>query len=301
MESLFPETDPKSPEPVAGLIRFGTSSFSTPDWVGAFYPRGTRPADFLRYYATQFNTVEVDATYYGVPPSSAIEKWRRVTPENFLISAKFPREIVHGGRGRVPDRDVLLSKEVLPIRDEFVEVMRGLGPRLGPLLLQFPFFSKDVFPAAAEFWDRLDRFLNSMPKDIQVAVEVRNSELVNATASEICRSHGAGLVMVDQAWMPHGDEIPADVDPVTASFAYIRLLGDHKEMDKLTRTWEKEVVDRSPRLARWAEFLAAMLEREVPVLVYANNHYSGHAPATLRTLMTMVKRALSDKTDDRLW
>ncbi len=59
-----------------GLVRFGTSSFSAPEWLGTFYPRGTRPADFLRHYATQFDTVEVDATYYHVPGPATVPAGR---------------------------------------------------------------------------------------------------------------------------------------------------------------------------------------------------------------------------------
>src|SRR5206468_3839445 len=79
----------------AGLVRFGTSSFSSEDWVGPFYPPGTAPGDFLRHYAHAFDTVEVDATYYAVPSARTVDGWVAKTPEGFLLAAKFPRSIVH--------------------------------------------------------------------------------------------------------------------------------------------------------------------------------------------------------------
>ena len=73
------------------LIRFGCSSFSSEDWVGPFYPQGTKPAEYLHLYAEHFDTVEIDSTYYGIPRHSMVDGWRAKTPDGFLISAKFPR------------------------------------------------------------------------------------------------------------------------------------------------------------------------------------------------------------------
>ena len=121
-------------------VRFGTSSFSTKDWVGPFYPPGTKSADYLAAYARRFDTVEVDSTYYGVPAHTTVERWRDRTPDDFLLSAKFPRDIVHGGKGARPDRDTILVPELAePVRDEFLEAMAHMGDKLGPLVLQFPF------------------------------------------------------------------------------------------------------------------------------------------------------------------
>src|SRR5262247_2071224 len=86
-----------------GLVRFGTSSFSWTDWVGPFYPPGTPPGEFLRYYATQFDAVEVDSTYYAIPADRVVAGWLAKTPPGFKLAAKFPRSIVHGGETRHPD------------------------------------------------------------------------------------------------------------------------------------------------------------------------------------------------------
>ena len=72
-------------------FRYGTSSFSAKSWVGSFYPRGTKPGDFLSYYATQFDCVEADVTYYRVPDEKLVSGWDRKVPDGFKICAKFPR------------------------------------------------------------------------------------------------------------------------------------------------------------------------------------------------------------------
>jgi len=274
------------------LIRFGTSSFSSKDWVGPFYPRGTKPADFLREYATRFDTVEIDATYYAVPAARVVEGWARKTPPGFLIAAKFPRDIVHAGEGRTPDPGRVLDPDATyPIRDAFLEAMQHLGPRLGPLVIQFPFFHSGLFPAAGPFLQRLDRFLGDLPRGFTFAVEVRNPDWVGKPLADLCQKHGVSLVLVDQAWMPHGDEVERRLDPVTGRLCYVRLLGDREEIERITKAWGAEVIDRGDRLRRWAEFLVRMLEREVPTVVYVNNHYAGHAPATAARLQALFLEA----------
>ncbi len=261
--------------------------------MGPFYPEGTPPRDFLDLYARRYDTVEIDSTYYAVPAARTVEGWAQKTPAGFLIAAKFPRSIVHGGEGARPDPAAVLDPDLTyPVRDRFLEVMARLGPRLGPLVIQFPYFNRGVFPAAGPFLERLDRFLGDLPEGPRYAVEIRNRAWLTPGFADLCRRHRAALVLVDQAWMPHADEVESRFDPVTGDFAYVRLLGDRKEIEALTTTWEKEVIDRTERLRRWGRFLARMLAREVPTVVYVNNHYAGHAPATLERLRTLFREAV---------
>ena len=269
----------------SGRVRFGCSSFSSDDWVGPFYPPGTKPGDYLRHYAQQFDTVEIDATYYAIPRASVVDGWFDKTPEGFVIAAKFPRSMVHAGRGPVPDGSrILVPEETYHERDEFLRVMSRLQGRLGPLLLQFPYFSKKVFASEKQFLDRLDQFLGDLPREFEYAVEVRNRQWVSPELAYLLRSHNVSMVLVDQGWMPHGDEVLERFDPVTGPHCYVRLLGDRKEIEAITETWGEEVIDRRNRMQRWVNVLQRMVERQVPTLVYVNNHYAGHAPATVRRL-----------------
>lgn len=279
--------------PSAPLVRFGTSSFSSEDWVGPFYPPGTPPRDFLRLYAEAFDTVEVDATYYAVPSARTVDGWVEKTPESFLLCAKFPRSIVHGGEEARPDpAKVLVEDAVAAERDRFLEVMARLGKRCGPLVLQFPYFNREVFPSAAPFLERLDRFLEALPPSFSYGVEVRNKAWVGKPLRDLLVARNAALVLVDQAWMPHGDEVEARMDPVTTGVCYVRLLGDRQEIEKVTKTWDREVIDRGDRLARWAGFLVRMARRGVRTLVYVNNHYAGHAPTTTRRLKALFEERM---------
>ena len=125
----FPSVE--CPVTIPGL-RIGTSSFTAAGWSGPFYPPELKPREYLTYYATKFNTVEVDSTFYATPSVSTVNGWRDKTPEGFIIAAKVPQVITH--------EKVLLDCE--PEFVEFVDTMRLLGDKLGSLVLQFPYFNE---------------------------------------------------------------------------------------------------------------------------------------------------------------
>jgi len=270
------------------LVRFGTSSFSSKDWIGPFYAKGTKPLDFLKYYSTEFNAVEIDSTYYSIPSTYTVDGWLEKTPADFKISAKFPRSIVHTGRDKNPDSKLILDRDATyGERDKFLEVMSRLKGSLGPLLIQFPYFSKSVFSYKDIFFERLDRFLGDLPKEFRYAVEIRNRHWLKQSFADMCRKHNTAMVLADQAFMPHADQVEKWFDPVTTDFSYIRLLGNRKEIEAITTSWDKVVVDRANNLDRWANVLKRLADRDVRAFVYTNNHYSGHAPATARQLRQM--------------
>jgi uncharacterized protein YecE (DUF72 family) len=266
-------------------IRIGTSSFSSNDWIGPFYPEKTAPADFLRFYANHFNTVEIDATYYAVPSRQTVIGWKEKTPDSFRFAAKFPRSIVHAGKDSKPDIKKLLAPDfAYEERDKFLSTIRELGEKLGPLLLQFPYFSKREFDSPQPFFEKLDSFLDKLPKNFRYAVEIRNRQWLTREFADICRNHNTALALVDHAWMPHGDEIDDSIDPITADFSYIRLIGDRNGIENITKSWDKEVINRDDRIRRWAAILEKMAGRKQLTFAFINNHFAGHAPATARKL-----------------
>jgi len=272
-----------------GELLCGTSSWSEKSWVGPFYPEGTAPGDFLTHYATQFPAVEADVTYYRIPSPSMVAGWRRKTPPGFRLAAKFPRSIVHGGDGPRPDPAVVL--EPRRTREEtarFLEVMASLGGRRGPLVLQFPYFNRQVFSSAAPFLARLDAYLGELPAGFRYAVEVRNRAWRAEPLLEILRRHRAALVLVELSYLPHPADLAARIDCVTTDFLYARLIGDRKAVERKTKTFDRIVLDRSESLGRWAALLHDMRQRVPRTYVFANNHYAGHGPATVRDLLRLL-------------
>ena len=122
-------------------IFLGTSSFTASGWEGSFYPLGMRSKDFLRHYASRFQTVEIDSTFYGTPAASTVTSWSERTPGDFVFAVKVPQVITH--------EKVLVDCE--PEFDEFIARMHLLGDKLGPMLLQFPKFDKWVLKGPDEF------------------------------------------------------------------------------------------------------------------------------------------------------
>jgi uncharacterized protein YecE (DUF72 family) len=232
------------------------------------------------------------ASGYATPAPTTVDGWARKTPESFTIAAKFPRSIVHGGAGTEPNPATVLQPDATyRERDEFLQVMSRLGKRLGPLLLQFPRFPPDSMGGAAGFRDRLDRFLEDLPDSFQIAVETRNAEWLDESFAQLLHKHNAVPVLVDRVRMPHGAAVCDLLRADQAPFAYVRLLGDRARIEQITTTWDREVIDWAANLQRWAELLVRLAQRNTPTFVFANNHYAGHGPTTIRRLATMVREA----------
>jgi uncharacterized protein YecE (DUF72 family) len=274
---------------MSGRFLYGTSSWSEPSWVGSFYPPGTKSADMLRVYAAEFATVEADSTYYRVPSASMVRGWRAKTPPGFVLSAKFPRSIVHCGAGERPDASkVLVPEHVGADTQRFLEAMAELGDRCGPLVLQFPYFNREAFAGPAPFLERLAAYLDLLPRGFRYGVEVRNKAWIAPPLLDLLRARGVALVLVDLVYMPHPADLAARLDVVTADFVYARLIGDRKAVEARTATFDQVVLDQGPRLERWAELLAGLIPRVRETCAYANNHYAGHGPATIRELARRV-------------
>jgi uncharacterized protein YecE (DUF72 family) len=254
------------------VIHLGTSAFTAAGWPGSFYPESLRPADYLSYYATQFDTVEVDSTFYRTPSESTVRGWNAKTPPGFVFAAKVPQAITH--------EKVLVDCEA--DLAQFLRTMDLLGEKLGPLLFQFGYFNRGAFRSLAEFLTRLEPFLKRLPSGYRFALEVRNKSWVDARLADVLRSRNVALALVDHVWMPRRAEVFEKLDPVTADFAYIRWLGDRKGIEKETKTWNKTIVDRSAELGEWVEVCNKIAGRGVPIFAFANNHYAGNGPATVR-------------------
>jgi len=259
-------------------IFLGTSSWTAEGWENSFYPPQMRKADYLSYYATQFNTVECDATFYAIPSPRTVEGWKNKIPNGFLFSAKVPQAITH--------EKVLENCQVE--LETFLRVMDILEDRLGALLFQFPYFSKKKFASPKPFFERLRKLIGKLPKGNRFAVEIRNKGWVNDELMNILRDHGVAFTLIDHPWMHRIDHLVEKVDPVTADFVFVRWLGDRYRIEEMTDVWDKVIIDRTKDLERWVSVFADLLERKLEVLAYFNNHYAGHAPGSVRMLQDML-------------
>ncbi|HUB58885.1 MAG TPA: DUF72 domain-containing protein [Candidatus Micrarchaeia archaeon] len=252
-------------------IRVGTSAFTAAGWEGSFYPAGMRPSEYLSYYATKFDTVEVDSTFYRTPALSTVQGWYAKTPPGFVFAAKVPQVITHEKVLMECDEDL----------GNFLKTMDALREKLGPLLFQFGYFNKSAFKSGKEFLARLAPFLKKLPKSYKFAVEIRNKYWLDTRFADLLRENGVALAVIDQSWVPRPWEMTAKFDWITADFTYIRWLGDRKGIEEQTKTWEKTIVDRSAEMEHWVKLFREFVARNIKIFAYANNHYAGHGPATV--------------------
>lgn len=266
-------------------LRLGTSSWSSEDWVGGFYPPGTPAASFLGEYSQHFDTVEVDSTYYRSPSQAMVKNWRERTPPGFLFAAKFPRAITH---------DKILvdcTQEVA----EFLGAMDLLGDKLGPLLLQFPYFNKKAFARPEHFLAHLKPFLEKLPGGHSYALEVRNKGWISEPFLNLLREHQIALALIDHPWMPPVQQLLQKFDVVTAGFTYIRFLGDRKGIEEKTEHWDRIRVDRGREMEAWIPEIQKLLARRMTVYAYFNNHYAGFAPGSIALFREVWERLKDSK------
>jgi uncharacterized protein YecE (DUF72 family) len=246
-------------------VFLGTSAFTAEGWEGSFYPNGMKPADYLSYYATKFDTVELDNTFYRTP--------------GFIFAAKIPQAITH-------------EKVLVDCEDDlkhFLKTMDALGDKLGLLLFQFGYFNQKAFETQADFVARLKPFLKTLPKGYRFAVEIRNKNWMNAEFRDVLRERGVAFTLIDQGWVPRPWELKEKFDLVTADFTYVRWLGDRKAIEEETKTWDKTIVNRRGDLKRWVDVLKELVlnKRIRQIFAFAKNHYAGHGPATVKQFLDL--------------
>ena len=140
-------------------LYLGCAVWSYGGWVGNFYPAKTKPKDFLHIYSQQFNTVEGNTTFYAVPQPKTILKWVNETTDGFKFCPKFPKTITHKG----------LLKPKITQGLSFLDIMSGLGDRLGLVFAQLP-------PSySPQYLTDLQQFLNAF-KLYNIALEVRHHD-----------------------------------------------------------------------------------------------------------------------------
>lgn len=263
----------------------GTSSWSSRDWCGDFYPESIEPGDMIRAYSSQFPTVEIDSTWHRMPNLKMVEAWKSRTPEGFVFSAKVPKVISH-------DKYMEDCESELKA---FLSVISRLGDKLGPMVLQFPYVAKGKDPqeyeTGADFLKRLKGFVGFLPKEFKWGVEIRNSKWIAPPLLDTLRNNDISLAFIDYYTMNPLHKLVHIEGIYTAPFVYARFLGSHKSMDiavkkarkegSRKRDWESIILDRTEQMKLWIPPLKDLAAKNVPVYVYFNNHYAGYAPGTV--------------------
>ncbi len=230
---------------MTGQIRIGTSGWSYDHWNDTFYPAGLPQSRWLEHYVSRFPTVEVNMTFYRLPPKTTVRRWHDGAPRGFRFAVKGSRLITHNRRLKNCEREV----------KTFVERVRDLKSYLGVLLWQLP-------PDLACDPELLEGFLRMLPRGLRHAVEFRHRSWLTGEVFALLEKYGIACVSVSST------EIPPD-RTVTADFVYVRFHG-------LEGGYGHDY--DSSELEPWARFLRAVGEEGRDGFVYFNNDARARAP-----------------------
>lgn len=255
------------------VFHIGTQGWSYPDWTGLFYPEGTPSSQYLSIYAKAFSAVEIDSSFYAVPPASHFLGWRDRTPESFRFALKLPGELTHELRLRG-------GEEVLKT---FCKRAELLEEKLGVILVQLP---PDFTPT-----DRaaLKSFLGRLPSGLSFAVEFRHREWLDERTYEVLRSAGVAHALSDGPWIERERAMEAALTP-TAELSYFRWLGGRPQLSD----YSQARLDRSAEILSWSRVLRQLSSQVREIYGFFNNHYEGHSPASARTLLRRLDQPVTE-------
>ncbi|KKW90974.1 DUF72 domain-containing protein [Sphingobium chungbukense] len=233
------------------MIRIGCSGWNYRDWRGRFYPEETAAKNWFAFYAEQFDTVEINNSFYRLPAPETVDKWREQAPKGFCYAAKANRYLTQ-------------MKKLKDCEEPLERMMASFGhfgTSLGPILYQLPpHFTLDL--------KRLEDFLRIAPHQPVPAFEFRHSSWYVDEVYALLERHGAALCVHD---------MPGSVSPRLGigSTAYVRF---HGTKGKYRGGYARE------RLVDWAEWMKAQSGDGRAVWAYFNNDYEAQAIADARIL-----------------
>jgi uncharacterized protein YecE (DUF72 family) len=237
------------------VVRVGCSGWQYKHWRGDFYPPDLPQTRWLEHYVRQFDTVELNNSFYRLPLGETFASWRKRTPAGFLFAVKASRYLTHLRKLREPADPLSL----------LLERARQLGPGLGPLLFQLPpGFQRDV--------ERLRDFVALLPPRERHAVEFRDPSWYHDDVLEVLDRPHVTLCLHDMKGSETGRRR-------VGGFAYARFHGASSPYGGAYPAGE---------LREWAAWIAGEVAAGRPVFAYFNNDVGGHAPRDARQLRALV-------------
>jgi len=244
---------------VTGRIFVGTSGWNYRHWGGGvFYPRGHSQKEWLAFYARHFGTVELNSTFYRLPPRETFANWAKGVPPSFVFAVKANRFITHIKRLKEPEESIRL----------FLSHLSPLRKKLGPILFQLP-------PQMKVDLGRLEGLIRCLKRrrDLKVAMEFRHESWLKEEVYNLV--DGAGWTVCLADWPDFGREMP-----VLGPLCYIRRHG-------ATALYAGCYSDE--QLAEDAKFATRLAKQGKDVYIYFNNDVEGYAVKNAQTLAAMIQ------------
>lgn len=238
-------------------IHVGCSGWVYKHWRAIFYPERLPQRLWFERYAEEFDTVEINNSFYRLPSGDTFEKWRKQAPQGFCYAVKANRFLTQAKK----------LKDCGEPLDRMMRAVRQLGDRLGPMLYQLP-------PKIKINLERLESFLRILPEDVTSVFEFRNSSWYAPGTFSLLERYGASFCVHD---MPGSNSERIAVGPVV----YVRFHGGEGKY------WGRY---SDERLLSWTDWLIDQTRCGRTCWCYFNNDVNGHAIEDARTLKAMVRQ-----------
>lgn len=254
------------------MIRIGTSGYSYKDWVGPFYPPGTKPADYLAYYARHLNTCEINYTYYRPPDPRTLARMVEKSAGRVHFVVKANQEMTHSRQAA--DADYRSFKSALaPLID---------SDTFGCILAQFPYSFKPQ-DDSRDYLVRLKERFSPLP----VVVEFRHQPWVTEETFELLKRNDLGFCCVDE---PRLKGLMPPIAEATSGIGYVRFHGRNAE-----KWWNHESPEQrydyrydKQELAEWAPKIRELEQKTKTTYIFTNNHFQAKAIDNARMLMELL-------------
>ncbi len=259
-----------------GQISVGTCGFSYADWKGVFYPESIKQTAMLSFYASEFNAVELDFTYYAMPNARNIDAMAKKTPDSFIFSVKAHKSMTHE-RTLNPEED----------RKNFQSFTLAMEPliatgKLGCVLVQFPW----GFKRTSENESYLD-FVREELGDLPAVIEFRNIEWVKDEVFIKLERLNLGFCCVDE---PKLKGLFPPLSRCTSDIAYLRFHGRNAaKWWNAKEGWERYDYQYAKReLEEWVPKVLKLSSETQKTFVLFNNHHAGQAVVNARMLKELL-------------
>ena len=238
-------------------VRIGTSGWHYDHWRGPYYPHELPASRMLEIYLRDFDSVEINNSFYRLPTENAYESWRKAVPPNFVFAVKGSRYLTHMKKLKDPEEGI----------SRFFERAEVLGKKLGPILFQLP-------PRWKANPERLDVFIRALPTRHRSAFELRDRRWLVEDVYRVLRKHNAAYCIYEIA----GFRSPT---VITADFTYVRLHGPEEHAYR--GSYHRET------LKGWAKQILQWRGTMKAVYVYFDNDQAAYAVHNALELKRLVK------------
>lgn len=236
-------------------LHIGTCGWKYPHWKGRFYDENLPIHNWLDFYITRFETVELTTTFYRMPREWMLENWREKTPENFRFSVK-------AGQSLTQIQKLIDPKHAI---ETFMSRVNLLGSKVGPIIFQLP-------PEWEFSLQRLDDFLIALPDNHRYVFEFRDRGWWNDEVYKILKRYNAAFCFFDFG----GTVSPREI---TADFIYIRL---HGPGEAHNRQYDTTV------LQEWKQSILDWRKQGIEVFCYFNNDLNGYAALDAERMVKLI-------------